>query len=494
MNGKIIQSNISEQELKRANHCFFKCWALLALVYAVGIIPMAIEQKENSSLFILIVVVVANYGLQLGLKKQRISGNTVKMIQLMLILALYVIGNLVKGTLTAYVFILPIMILVIIYQDMKTIIFFDSLSILAIIISIALDPTIAQESQKDVKIGALIFSVAITIFFEFFVYKVIMENAAEKLSHLSKSKEAVEQAQSNLKAASQTTLSSVEELLEKMDGNTSDIQLIDNSISEVVKAVTSMSENMQEENNFVQKSHEDIENIVHSAIELKQVSDASKQLVQAGEDNIVIVRGKSQVLRENSVQVEQDIRALNQKIHSVFEALASINEISRQTNLLALNASIEAARVGTAGTGFAVVAEEIRQLADSTKNTTVMTEEMLQDLNQYAESVNNSVTTMIENLQVQDESIELTATKMQEINHEMGYLEELVDNIDDKLVSVRDNNSSVVNNISELSSISEELTANTESIFALSNSIKGTSEEILQIVTRVEDEMQKIAD
>lgn len=71
---------------------------------------------------------------------------------------------------------------------------------------------------------------------------------------------------------------------------------------------------------------------------------------------------------------------------------------------------------------------------------------MLQDLNEYAESVNHSVTTMIENLQVQDESIELTATKMQEINHERGYLEELVDNnIDDKLVSIRDNNVSIVN-------------------------------------------------
>ena len=88
--------------------------------------------------------------------------------------------------------------------------------------------------------------------------------------------------------------------------------------------------------------------------------------------------------------------ALNKEIANVSEISSKINEftnlirdIAKQTRLLGLNASIEAARAGTAGAGFAVVSEEIGKLADSSRETVDKIQEFT---NQIGESVNETVT------------------------------------------------------------------------------------------------------
>ena len=101
-------------------------------------------------------------------------------------------------------------------------------------------------------------------------------------------------------------------------------------------------------------------------------------------------------LAASANDVNENQRALNKEIANVSEISSKINEftnlirdIAKQTRLLGLNASIEAARAGSAGAGFAVVSEEIGKLADSSRETVDKIQEFT---NQIGESVNETVT------------------------------------------------------------------------------------------------------
>lgn len=101
-------------------------------------------------------------------------------------------------------------------------------------------------------------------------------------------------------------------------------------------------------------------------------------------------------LAASANDVNENQKALNKEIANVSEISGKINEftnlirdIAKQTRLLGLNASIEAARAGSAGAGFAVVSEEIGKLADSSRETVDKIQEFT---NQIGESVNETVT------------------------------------------------------------------------------------------------------
>ncbi|QJB55263.1 methyl-accepting chemotaxis protein [Pseudodesulfovibrio sp. zrk46] len=114
------------------------------------------------------------------------------------------------------------------------------------------------------------------------------------------------------------------------------------------------------------------------AEEARQKAREGEEIVRQAVDAIELVKTKTDYLMTN-------MEELNNQAHDTGKILGVITDIADQTNLLALNAAIEAARAGEAGRGFAVVADEVRKLAEKTMDATKEVEESIGGIRSGAE-------------------------------------------------------------------------------------------------------------
>lgn len=148
------------------------------------------------------------------------------------------------------------------------------------------------------------------------------------------------------------------------------------------------------------------------SVEMKEQKGESNKTFGLTETNVGAVNkiaGNLQVMSQKTRDIATSVEALSKRVGEIDGIVKLIKEIADQTNLLALNAAIEAARAGEQGRGFAVVADEVRKLAERTGKSTSEIKEMIDSIQSQTDAAVKQMTlaservdtgvTMIRNLQ-----------------------------------------------------------------------------------------------
>ncbi len=263
------------------------------------------------------------------------------------------------------------------------------------------------------------------------------------------------------------TVQAFNALLDNLQGIVREVRADSQSIMDASRGLATASsqtcaasERQSQSSSGIAAAIEELSVSIDQMSERAQVAaDASLESGRLSREGVEVVGHTGQEMRQIAESVRassQAIQALGNSAEQISRIVNVIKEIADQTNLLALNAAIEAARAGEQGRGFAVVADEVRKLAERTANST---QEIAAMINEMHSSMGHAVDTMEDGVRRVEMGVELAAKAAGTIEQVAARARSAADSVADISLSLREQNAAgqdIAKNIEQVAQMAEQ--------------------------------------
>lgn len=276
----------------------------------------------------------------------------------------------------------------------------------------------------------------------------VTEHAVSLSAISEEMQSSIEEVSSAIGDVAQGSTNQAQELADMSDN----LKVFGETLEEITESINGVDKNTKDINDRAHLSNAQLTDLVTSINEIAaSYDDARKKVVDL----------------TNSVE----------KINKITEL---INSIADQTNLLALNAAIEAARAGAAGRGFAIVADEIRKLAEQSKNSSKDINILLNVIKNEAHLVTKTTDDANEELSKQITVVSTTIGSFRNITSSIENILPQIEGINRSIIQVNNRKNSIINSVENTVSVAEENSASTEEVLASTQEMTVSSDEVAE--------------
>ena len=304
--------------------------------------------------------------------------------------------------------------------------------------------------------------------------------------------EKLRQTISSIHTVSETVAASSEELAQSSNEVQTGTEQISYTMQELATGTETQASTAGDLAETMTTFQSSIHETTQEGLELKEHSEHVHDLTTTGKQ--LMVQSTQQMATINDIVLDsvKKVEGLNAQSAEISKLVAVIDEISNQTNLLALNAAIEAARAGEHGKGFAVVADEVRKLAEQVQFSVT-------DISTIVHRIQNETGTVTHSLQAGYEEVRKGTAQLDQTNSTFDQISQAVEDmnnninvISQNLTKISQHSEAINGSIDEMASISQESAAGVEQTTATVEETAATMDEISKSANQLADMAEEL--
>lgn len=267
------------------------------------------------------------------------------------------------------------------------------------------------------------------------------------------------------------------------------------TVDELANGVTEVAETMQQTVVNVENTMRSVEVVGEGSNNILAVTEEAQERVKLGNEAVEQVVVKMNSIKDTVDDSASMVKGLGERSHEIGSIVDVITGIAEQTNLLALNAAIEAARAGEQGRGFAVVADEVRKLAEESASAAAKIANLIKGVQAETEkavqAIQNGTVAVDEGNQVVKQSGEYFTKIDEAVSDIVG----MVENTQKAIGQLESNTKEVATVVENVSSVMEESAAGTEEVSAAAQQQSASVQEIVSAahgLSKLAEDLQKM--